>query len=54
MKTNFSNVDKILFVSVSFTLALLAARIIYTHELTYMFYPWNLSWHCCHWLAAKG
>ena len=41
MKTNFSGIDKILFVSVSFTLALLVARLVYTHEVVYMFYPWN-------------
>lgn len=42
MKTNFSSIDMILFVSIGFTLTMLAARFIHTHELTYYFYLWNL------------
>lgn len=42
MKIKFSGVSKILFASISFTILLLAARIIYTGTLTYAFYLWNL------------
>lgn len=42
MKIKFSGVYKILFASISFTILLLVARIIYTGELTYAFYLWNL------------
>ena len=42
MKIKFSEVNKILFASISFTVLLLVARIIYTGELTYAFYLWNL------------
>lgn len=42
MKTKFTGVNKILFASVSFTMILLIARMIRTHEYTYAFYPWNI------------
>ena len=42
MKTNPLRINNILFVSVSFTMILLIARIIYTHKLVYAFYSWNI------------
>jgi uncharacterized membrane protein len=42
MKIKFSGVYKIIFASISFTILLLIARIIYTGEFTYAFYMWNL------------
>ncbi len=37
-----SSIGKVLSLSVSFTMILLAVRIIYTQKLVYGFYPWNL------------
>jgi uncharacterized membrane protein len=34
--------ERILLISVGFTLSLLAARFLFTREFTYFFYPWNL------------
>ncbi|MEO6219261.1 MAG: DUF1361 domain-containing protein [Ginsengibacter sp.] len=42
MKANISGTNKILFISIFFTMLLLAIRIIHTHEYVYAFYPWNL------------
>lgn len=42
MKTNLSRTNKIVFVSLSFTMILLIARIIYTEQFIYAFYPWNI------------
>lgn len=42
MSNKFSRIDRIIFLSVSFTLVLVIARFIYTREFEYMFYGWNL------------
>ncbi|MBS1745581.1 MAG: DUF1361 domain-containing protein [Bacteroidetes bacterium] len=43
MKLNkLNDIQKLVTVSVMFTLSLLFIRAVYTHTLTYFFYPWNL------------
>src|ERR1700761_5655717 len=42
MKTQITAAEKMLALSITFTFLLLGVRIIYTHELTYIFYTWNL------------
>ena len=42
MKNKITSVEKMLMLSISFTMALLAIRIWRTAELTYIFYTWNL------------
>ena len=42
MKIQFSEINKILFASIFFTMLLLIARVIYTGKLTYAFYTWNM------------
>ena len=42
MKLRLSVPEKILFLSISFTLLLLAVRTFYSHTNDYRFYPWNL------------
>lgn len=42
MIKNISSVEKMLMLSISFTIALLAIRIWRTDELTYVFFAWNL------------
>ena len=37
-----NDIQKLIFVSLFFTLSLLALRAVYTGSLTYFFYPWNL------------
>ena len=39
----YNSIEKMLMVSVMFTLVLLAARIVYTGQLYYIFYVWNLA-----------
>jgi uncharacterized membrane protein len=41
MKQRFSSIEKMLLLSVAFTMLLLAVRIIKMHELVYGFYIWN-------------
>jgi len=41
-RQSLNAVEKILLLSVLFTLLLLAARVIYTRSTAYLFYPWNL------------
>ena len=42
MKTAISGITKMLILSISFTLVLVLVRIIYTNNLSYLFYVWNL------------
>jgi uncharacterized membrane protein len=42
MNNKINAANKMLFLSVSFTLLLLTTRIILTHSLTYIFFAWNL------------
>jgi uncharacterized membrane protein len=42
MKPALSKAEKILLLSVSFTLVLLTIRVLRSHNTSYMFYPWNL------------
>jgi uncharacterized membrane protein len=42
MKIQFSEINKILFASIFFTMLLLIARVIYTGKFTYAFYTWNM------------
>ncbi len=42
MKLKFSDTEKMILLSVSFTVALLIVRMVYAGNLTYIFYPWNL------------
>jgi len=42
MTNKLSSVEKMLMLSISFTIALLSIRIWRTQELTYIFYTWNL------------
>lgn len=42
MKLKLSNTEKVIAVSVSFTLMLLAMRIFFTGSAIYLFYPWNI------------
>jgi uncharacterized membrane protein len=42
MIPRLSKAEKLLALSIGFTLILLTARIIYTSQLTYLFYPWNI------------
>jgi uncharacterized membrane protein len=41
MKTRFTGIERILILSISFTIALLAVRIKYTKDYVYTFYIWN-------------
>lgn len=41
MKTRFTDIEKILILSIAFTISLLAARILYTKDYAYVFYIWN-------------
>lgn len=42
MKIQLNNTEKVIAVSVSFTIALLAVRIFFTGSTIYLFYPWNI------------
>jgi uncharacterized membrane protein len=42
MKTKYPGIGAMLFLSVSFTIVLLAVRVIASGQLNYIFYPWNL------------
>jgi uncharacterized membrane protein len=41
MKTKINSLEKMILVSIGFTMSLLFIRIIFTRELTYGFFPWN-------------
>ncbi|MBA4196890.1 MAG: DUF1361 domain-containing protein [Chitinophaga sp.] len=41
MKNKISSLEKMLLLSVAFSMLLLTVRIIITHELSYIFYAWN-------------
>lgn len=42
MKLKFTDTEKMILISVGFTMLLLLIRIIYAGELLYIFYPWNI------------
>jgi uncharacterized membrane protein len=41
MKTKINSLEKMILVSIGFTMSLLFIRILFTRELTYGFFPWN-------------
>jgi uncharacterized membrane protein len=41
MKTKINSLEKMILVSIGFTMSLLFIRILFTKELTYGFFPWN-------------
>ncbi|MBC7650237.1 MAG: DUF1361 domain-containing protein [Deinococcales bacterium] len=42
MKTSISGINKMLILSVAFTLILITVRVVYANDLSYIFYAWNL------------
>ncbi len=42
MKNKLSSINQMLFLSITFTMLLLLIRIAITHQLTYIFYSWNI------------
>ncbi|HXL58421.1 MAG TPA: DUF1361 domain-containing protein, partial [Chitinophagaceae bacterium] len=42
MIKKLSDFEKMILLSISFTIALVAVRFLYTDDVQYFFYPWNL------------
>ena len=41
MKKRISSLEKMILLSIGFTMSLLVVRVLFTRELTYGFFPWN-------------
>lgn len=53
MKQSLSGISKMLILSIAFTLVLVLIRIIYTNDLSYIFYGWNLFLAIVPWLCSS-
>jgi uncharacterized membrane protein len=53
MKQSLSGISKMLILSIAFTILLVVIRIVYTNNLSYIFYGWNLFLAIIPWLCSS-